>query len=141
MNDDFFDVNLEPIFTPRMIDKSVTIAVLKDLRESVKEQMKLLGSQGWRFYPVTQTRGRCYFRDKVITLPSWALKREMIYRQWYVCHEMAHAFAGLKAKHGPEFMAELKRICPEESLHFEIEYKPRNAIAAGIRDKFDLDML
>jgi hypothetical protein len=35
----------------------------------------------------------------------------------------------------------LKRICPAESLHFELEYKPRNAMAAGIRKPGDIDSL
>lgn len=107
---------------------------------------------GWRFYVVDQKCGRCYFADKIITIPAWLWKESIDanvmmhglipsvdarkrYRIWYICHEMAHAFGWIFHKaddHGPLFMQTLKEICPTDSVCFETGYKPKNAIAAGI---------
>lgn len=125
-------------FIPRMIAKGVTVAVLRELPAAVKDQIKLLAAQGWRFYPVTQVRGRCYFKSKVITIPKHALDRELGYLCYYVCHEMAHAIAGWEANHGQEFMKVFMTICPKEYQKYELGYKPRNATAAGIFDISDL---
>ena len=137
LDDDILD-DVGEVFVPRMIAKGVTIAIMKDFPQSVKDQMKLLGAQGWRFYPVKQTRGRCYFASKVITIPTHAIERELGYLCYYVCHEMAHAIAGWKAKHGQEFMKVFMSICPKEWQKYELGYKPRNASAAGIFDISDL---
>jgi predicted metal-dependent hydrolase len=137
--DDILD-KLDRFFKPKMIAKDISVSALQSLPKSVKEYMKLLGSEGWRFYPVNQTRGRCYFGDKVITIPRHAFQREPEYLTYYICHEMAHAYAGWEANHGPEFMKEFKRICPQEYWKYELNYKPRNAKSAGI-DDFDIGML
>jgi hypothetical protein len=92
---------------------------------------------------VKQCRGRCYYaRSRVrpeftITIPVWALnsKRDG-FADYYVAHEMSHAFAWQfdgERQHGPAFMKWLKTLCPREFWHYELEYKPRNAMAAGIR--------
>lgn len=93
-----------------------------------------LRQRGWQFFAVNQKRGRCYYAPKFITIPLFAFNKTEDYLTWYVAHEMAHAFAGYKANHGPDFMAELKRICPKEAIYHELFYKPYNAIAAGITD-------
>jgi hypothetical protein len=78
-------------------------------------------------------RGVCYEDRKLITLPYWLFgKADPEYCIYYLAHEMAHATAGCKANHGPVFMKELERLCPRHLLHYELEYKPRNAMAAGI---------
>ena len=89
----------------------------------------------WSFYVVAQSRGRCYYHIKTITVPVWAFSRnktEAGYLLWYLAHEIAHSIAGPFAKHGPAFMLTLKRICPAHCIHYELGYKPRNAAAAGI---------
>ena len=94
-----------------------------------------------RVFAVTSARGSCYHKraqpeQSAITIPTWAILRGQTYLNWYVAHELAHAFNmthGGNAGHGPDFMRWLKAICPTESIHFELTYKPRNAAAAGIR--------
>lgn len=131
MNEFDDDSDFDPdYFVPKMIDKTLNVSCLKDLPSSVLVRAKELVASGWRFYFVAQQRGRCYRKAKVITLPSWAMKREIQYRTWYICHEMAHT--NTFDVHGPKFMAELIRICPADCVKFELGYKPRNATAAGI---------
>lgn len=99
----------------------------------IKETFFTLDSKGWQFLPVKQQRGRCYWDDKIITIPEHAFTRkDKDYLFYYIAHEMAHAISPRGSQHGPEFMAAFKEICPVSLQHFEIEYKPRNAIAAGI---------
>ena len=102
--------------------------------ERIIEYKKLLEAQGWQFYVVDQRRGACYYRDRRITIPLFAMKREPRYLHWYISHELSHAFAGHTAKHGEYFMEWLVHICPANSVHFEITYKPRNATMHGISD-------
>jgi hypothetical protein len=130
-----FEENLEliePDFVPYKINKTIKIEILQDLPESVKVHCRFLHKSGWKFYFTDQRRGRCYFKSKVITLPVWAMKKQVTYKTWYICHEMAHAYSGWHAHHGPVFMAKLKEICPKEALIHELGYKPRNAAKAGI---------
>lgn len=89
---------------------------------------------GWQFFAVDQDRGRCYGRARIITIPVWVFTRSQIkhnYWVWYVAHEMAHA-STLGDNHGALFMKKLIELCPEDCIHYEIGYKPRNAVAAGI---------
>jgi hypothetical protein len=95
-----------------------------------------LTKQGWQILAVDQQRGRCYYRDKVITVPIWALKSSNKgYWIYYLSHEIAHAYCGYDAGHGLQFQAKLKEICPEEYWHYELDYKPAFAAAAGISRK------
>lgn len=123
-------------FKPKCINTSMGLEVLRPMKDSVKAQAKALFASGWKFYFVDQTRGTCYYSSKTITLPTWAMLREVEYRTWYLCHEMAHALTPVHITqlrpHGIEFMENLIRICPNESIEFELEYKPRNAKASGI---------
>ncbi len=130
--------NVHETFEPKMADIELSRLIFKDTREIVKFYgRQLMYDAGWRFFGVKQSRGRCYYRSKVITIPAWALTTKPIdYKEWYVSHEMAHAFSfidGHNDNHGPFFMEMLKAICPSDCVHYELAYKPSNASAAGIR--------
>lgn len=113
---------------------------LGSMPDTVKTHIKYQANMGWRFFPVDQSCGRCFYAEKVITIPLWAIQDKRIgYLVWYVSHEIAHIYAGYRALHGPIFMEWLKKICPKEFQHYEIGYKPRNAVAAGIRKPRDID--
>jgi hypothetical protein len=137
----------ETYFTPNSINRDAMSRMFTGVSEQVKRVGREALSNGWRFYAVDQTRGRCYYKHKVITIPAWVINqtnnksKQIGYKDWYIAHELAHTFAR-GDNHGPLFMAQLKRICPKEYVHYEIEYKPRNANSAGIRnpddDEFDL---
>lgn len=92
---------------------------------------------GWAVYAVEASRGRCRYGSRTITVPTWALaSKRPLFADYYTAHELAHAFAWMhdrEGQHGPAFMQWLKRLCPREAWHYELEYKPRNAMAAGIR--------
>ena len=95
---------------------------------------------------VRANRGFAHYRARRITVPSWAFSKfpmdadcNIRYLTWYLAHELAHIanwdeFNTLADSHGPNFMRHLKRICPENCVEFELDYKPRNAAAAGIGD-------
>lgn len=129
----------EDYFIPKSINASMSGMLFADLPESVRAIAKQLRDSGWKFYIVSQSRGRCYYRSKVITIPDWAIQKGLDYKTWYVSHEMAHTFAR-GDQHGMIFMSHLKRICPTECQHFELGYKPRNAVAAGIRKPKSLSL-
>jgi len=126
-----------PKFIPSMISKDHMGKIFQDVPEEVKKWARdLRDHQGWRIYSVKQTRGRCYPREKVITIPVWAIERKDItFKIWYISHELAHAYEGCLDSHGPRFMEWLKRICPANCIEHELGYKPRNAAAAGIGEK------
>ena len=100
--------------------------------QTVVDSYNKLLSDGWDIYVVKQVRGHCWYGSHIITVPLWAFERSEAYVIYYLCHEMAHAFAGYEAAHGPAFMAMLKRICPAGYLHFETGYKLKEAVEAGI---------
>ena len=106
--------------------------ILEEMIEGTPAYKSLI-TLGWTFYVVNQERGRCYHSRKWITIPLHAWQRQSDgYLAYYIAHEAAHAYAGREANHGPAFMNWLKRLCPANYLHYELGYKPRNAIAAGI---------
>jgi len=89
----------------------------------------------WKLYVTDTVRGRCKRHDRTLTVPKWAYNRGHDYFLYYVSHELAHIFCDVPGNyHGPKFMSIFKQICPKNLWHFEIEYKPRAAAAAGIRD-------
>jgi predicted ferric reductase len=88
--------------------------------------------RGWKFYAVDQGRGRCYFRQKIITIPIWAMQKSIQYREWYICHEMSHAVAGIEAKHGVAFQKVLQSLCSAQAIQYELTYKAREVVRAGI---------
>jgi hypothetical protein len=107
---------------------AITRNYLQDLKEA-----------GWTFYVVDAVRGRCHYASRTITVPLWALQKATVkpgYQYWYVAHELAHAcalqFEQSRDNHGPIFMKWLIILCPFEFVHYELDYKPRNASAAGI---------
>jgi hypothetical protein len=94
-----------------------------------------LVKKGWKFYVVEQSRGRCYYHDKVVTIPKWAVYSHQVgYLEYYLCHEMAHCYSA-GDNHGAWFMEQFKMLCPAEYQHYELGYKPGNAAAAGIKHK------
>lgn len=103
---------------------------------SVQTIQKKLEADGWSFWAVDQSRGRCYYGPKIITIPVWVFKRASTKLIWYICHEMSHALVGYKVEaHGKEFMQKLAEICPIDCIIWEAGYKPQNLIRAGV--KFD----
>jgi hypothetical protein len=88
--------------------------------------------EGWNFYVTDTTCGRCWPGRKFLSVPLWAYRKGVDYFIYYVAHELAHTIANTRT-HGPEFMEAFKRICPPHLWHFELDYKPQFAAAAGIR--------
>jgi hypothetical protein len=129
--------------TPANINPTATLFLLNAISKYPTVQSayeRLLLDEGWEFYVVEQSRGRCYFNARVITIPIWTFsKPDPEYRIYYVAHEMAHALTPRNAEtrgdyHGPLFMHQFKEVCPKHLWHYEVEYKPRHAVAAGIVD-------
>lgn len=134
--------NIEDIFngpnflrTPHNLIPIKLQELFLDVPETVKEHARLLLREQWTFFLVAQRRGRCYYGERKITIPQWAYKKGGEYRTYYIAHEMAHAYDKARSGHGMEFMVCFKRICPPELWHHELDYKPRNATAAGITNK------
>ena len=127
------DVEATETFKPNCISYSHGPEIFRGVPESVKVYAKKLLADGWKIYPVKQSRGRCYYREKVITIPVWVIDRGNIKKKtWYISHEIAHALDITRSHHGDAFMEKRKEICPADCIHFELGYKPRNAARAGI---------
>ena len=123
-----------------LVAKTFTLNTGLDFHMQVYAELRKEKLKGWAFYGVNQQRGRCYFQERIVTIPLFAFKRNKLidqegYLTWYIAHEISHIKAGPNAHHGPEFMAELKAICPVQYLFHETSYKPQNAKAAGIANK------
>ena len=100
----------------------------------VYRRMQELTKNGWTFWAVDQSRGRCYYGPKLITIPVWVFQMTSTKLIWYICHEMSHAFVGYHvAAHGKEFMQMLISICPVNCIVHEAGYKPQNLIRAGAK--------
>lgn len=91
-------------------------------------------NNGWDIWVVDQRRGFCHYRYAFITIPVFAFNKGPAYIDYYLSHELAHAVAGPAAKHGPLFMAAFKKICDPKNWHYELNYKPSYAKAAGIME-------
>ena len=127
------DISPKKQFTPKMIWEGGMPLIFRDVPESVKQHARALRDNGWRFYSVKQSRGRCYYDSKVITIPIHAIMhRDIGYKIYYISHELAHASIPWGHHHDAVFMAKLIEICPAEYVHYELGYKPRNAASAGI---------
>lgn len=101
--------------------------------QPIKDRARTLSQAGWKFYVVNQTRGYCDPARKIITIPAWAARRTHDrYNVYYIAHELAHT--DTFDIHGPKFMARFMDLCPPDLWKYEIEYKPRNAKAAGISE-------
>jgi hypothetical protein len=112
----------------------------------VGDELKLYLSQGHKIFAVEQQRGRFYpwtlgSKDASwITIPLWVMRDNQDRRPghwiWYISHELAHWNRGhWNMNHGSQFMEALKRICPKEYVHYELNYKEMNARIAGISMK------
>jgi hypothetical protein len=141
-------------YTPANVSIEGTRHLFEDVPESVKVYARSLRDNGWRFYVCDQQSGWCIGGGhKMIIIPLWLIDinhkhytsqkvaNKPGYKTYYIAHEMAHAFAGVAEQHGPRFMEWLKKICPSELIHYELEYKPRNAKSAGIGVKSWNDLL
>jgi len=118
--------------TVKLIDNNLTLDLLHKLQSwpVLLAYFDKAYKNGWKMYVVDQRRGWCRHNTKTITIPKWCMvdKREG-YLQYYVAHELSHIG---NPGHGENFMEQLKRLCPPEYWHYELNYKPRNAAAAGI---------
>lgn len=103
------------------------------LNDKASELFLSLHSQGWEFFAVDQSRGRCYYKTKTITIPVWAMQKSTEYLEWYVCHEISHVIAGHKASHGTTFQKVLASLCSQRAIRFELTYKAREVVRAGIQ--------
>lgn len=127
---------------PNNIDIAHTWSLQEDIQENrlpltLSIAIKTLQSlHGWQFFVVNQTRGRCVYQKKEITIPVWVInKKQKGEYIWYIAHEVSHAWNWInhtEDEHGPEFMRLLKMLCPHEYQHWELTYKPRNAMSAGL---------
>lgn len=89
--------------------------------------------EGYTAWGTDTVCGYCDSRNKIITIPMWAVRSKRRGRLvQYVAHEIAHAWTEDERGHGKNFMEYMMILCPEEYWHFETEYKPRLAKAAGI---------
>lgn len=124
---------------PRNIDSTFTSQVRRVTRRLLRKMKKQGFTVDTVAYGVEAVRGRARYRTGIITVPKWILlagPTKPGYVVYYTAHELAHLFAkkyNNHRGHGPAFMAWLKRICPKDYLHYELDYKPRHAFAAGIR--------
>lgn len=123
---------------PKLIDLSCNLELIEAMEDCIYPTIRSafldLDSKGWKFYPVKQQRGRCYYSAKVITIPVWAILKGPEYAIYYIAHEMAHAYQPFQ-DHNQNFMEQFKKLCPKHLWHHELDYKPRAAIAAGIYHK------
>ena len=125
---------------PKLVDDARTATLwclITELEESLLPEfiplvsnINRLITSGWTFYVVAQQRGRCYYDRKTITIPVWAMKRSEDFTTYYLAHEVAHALDN--RKHDEAFMRSFMFLCPSYLQHFEINYKPQAAMAAGI---------
>lgn len=110
------------------------------------QQMQIELPDGYQVFVTDTDRGRCCYENKTITVPQWAFdctkrgrrkhKGDKRYREYYLAHECAHAItfeATGERNHRGEFMNNFMRLCPRELWHFELNYKPGLARAAGIK--------
>ena len=130
------------------VDKDFTSQVRRVARRLIRRaKRKGYGEVDYVIYGAARVRGRARFATGVVTIPTWILLTfNMSNREgfltYYVAHELAHLFArkynGHKG-HGPAFMEWLKKLCPKDYWHYELDYKPRHAFAAGIRKPANLN--
>jgi hypothetical protein len=120
-------------YKPANVDYSAMPLLFKDVPTHIKEIAKQIITDGWNIYTVNQSRGYCNYDAKLITIPVWCMntRHGAGYKIWYISHELSHVFTR-GDNHGTRFMNKLIEICPDEFIHHELGYKPRNAKAAGI---------
>jgi len=120
----------------------------KKINRPMTEKLRALSREhgiaampGYTLYATDTVRGRCSYRNKTVTVPVWTFhhdskrKPQTEYVIYYLAHECAHSHAFEKdsaRNHGPAFMRRFIELCPQHLQHFELNYKPRAANAAGI---------
>lgn len=100
--------------------------------EPLASALATVEAKGYRIAVQDTTRGKTKYRAKTVSVPLWAMRhKNPDYCLYYLAHELAHVIA---YGHGHDlvFMQALMRICPPELVHYELEYKPTMAKAAGI---------
>jgi predicted metal-dependent hydrolase len=126
---------------PRNIDQKLTDSLPNHPAYTrLIDSINPILAEGYVILVVSQDRGYCNSGRKIITIPTWVIKKNNLQEiTWYISHELAHAYDKCLHLHGKEFMNWLIKICPSDSIHFELGYKPRNAKAAGIgQSKVDM---
>jgi hypothetical protein len=124
---------------PKKYEPGLT-AKLKRLCPDLVAEAEALG---FDVYVANWCRGWCYYDSSFIVVPSWLFKSKRSFNKrltHYMAHELAHARCFFRHgddqdAHGPKFFAEFKTVCPPELWHLELSYKPRNARAAGIKER------
>lgn len=123
--------------------------VMRQQSEELKTLARDMGIElppGYELFVTATGRGRCNYEHQTITVPQWAFntlkthkrfhKGNDRYREYYLAHECAHAFtfeATGERQHRGDFMKHFMRLCPRDLWHFELNYKPGLARAAGIK--------
>lgn len=120
---------------PRRPNK-VNAELTKKLRDIVEKHL-IATVPDWTIWATDTVRGRCSYTRQTVTVPKWAFNHQdgEAYVVYYICHEIAHILTPITKGdiHGAKFQAHFKMICPQEYWHYELNYKPRLARAAGIR--------
>lgn len=122
---------------PKNIDARLTNMLVKSASYHILlSWITPLIGDGWQILVTTQSRGYCHAARRIITIPIHATSKPADYLTWYLAHEIAHAYDQCMHNHGKEFMEWLIKICPNDCIHHELGYKPRNAKQAGITENW-----
>jgi hypothetical protein len=126
---------------PKKIHYIKTASLRRALSANMKAVLEAAEKKSWLLYVVDQRRGFCSFRRKLVTVPYWVFThKDPEYWLYYTAHELAHVVVGPAHSHDFAFMTEFKKLCPVHLWHYETEYKPQNAVAAGISANKELNM-
>jgi hypothetical protein len=107
--------------------------IIPELQLEVKAAVDLLYPKyDGDIYICRLNRGRTFVSKKIIYIPLSAYNRGVDYFLYYVAHELAH-YVSLSCYHDEQFYNQFKKICPLFCQYFELNYKPRNAMAYGIK--------
>ena len=115
------------------LSNNLTLAeYIDDIPEGkLSDVIASLDSLGWTFQAVNAKRGYCSYTEKLITIPAFAFEhKDKEFLLYYIAHEVAHAVT--RQGHTVIFAKFLKSLIPSRLYHYEEEYKPRAAKAAGM---------
>lgn len=122
--------------------------LIQDVVDNIQNQAGICIYPRPQVYVVDQTRGHARYDHALCCIAKWVFeadKRKPGYLIWYTAHELAHLlqrqFYRYSSQHDEHFMRALKLLCPKQYIHYELEYKPRNAQAAGISKEISADDL
>ncbi len=121
---------------PRKVTTDATItATLAAVKESIKKRAPhhAAAIDRVKCYATHTRRGRAYRSRGFLSVPIWSFQttRHPRYFEHYLAHELAH-FVADEHLHTPKFYAVVQELSPAPEL--ELEYRARNAKAAGIRE-------